>query len=128
MVKVTIGEFSPFTDGVEAAELSGSDVERCCAILATRPPFRDSEEAATLNFKDGMHAREIARIASGAMAVALETGRQDYFVRLAVFNRTGALALRLTDDFDALEAIDLISLLGNGDEVLPCRAHVVHVV
>jgi hypothetical protein len=126
--RVTIGEFQPFTENVEAAEVTGPSVKRATDILGTRPPFRDAEEGAALSFEDNMAARRLAIDASGVMAVALEAGDIDRTINTVVFSRTGALALRADNRQDIHdEALELVSALDGFNDIAPVLAHTVHV-
>jgi hypothetical protein len=116
---LTVGEFLPFVDEIEIAEVSGPSVDRTCSILATRPFFRDKDEAELLSFEDQMTAFEMAVSSSGLMATAMEVGEAEDSVELVVFSKSGALAVRGTYSGVSIHdsALEAISWFDDGNRI-----------
>ncbi len=125
---IHIGEFEPFVEGYEVAELSGASLKRCVGILGTRPPFRDAHQADELDFDAYMQARRMATTASRTMDVAVAAAEADHSIETVVFSRTGALAIRGGDTVSVSKGvIDLISYLDGGNAVVTCLPHPINI-
>ncbi len=126
--QIAIGEFQPFINDIEVAEVSGAPVKRATDTLGTRPPFRDAAESEALAFDDYMDARRLAIDSSGVLSIAIEAGEIDPTIDMVIFSRTGALALRSAHLSDTrVEAMKLISALDGFNDIASVHAHPLHI-
>lgn len=91
---ITIGEFTAFTHEIEAAVVSGPDIDHAIAILGELTPFRSKEEANTMTFTEAMDASRAALSTSGIVKLAVEVGTMEPETTRLIVSRSGALALR----------------------------------
>lgn len=124
---IKVGEFLPFVGGVQAAVLSGNDVDRCVEILGTWPPFRDRSEAEQLTGRDLRDARLMAFEASDAMDLSWDVREIEESTDFVVMSKAGALALKSVTRHISNDVLKLLKDLNDGNAVLAIDAYTLHI-
>lgn len=120
---LAIGEFQPFIDGIEAAVLSGSDVDQCVDKLGQRPAFGDGPGKANLTNGEFVKETRRAQKVTGARNLCMDIEDKEPTTDIIVISKTGAVALRGRSGNTASEAIDLLQRLDGWNTPLIIHAH-----
>lgn len=125
---VMISEFVNFEDDVEAAVLTGRQVESCIRNFDTSSEYMaraDYEKALSEEFGFGQNIERASKILMDLFAVVEEI---ELSVRVVVASKSGALALRrYTGEIDD-SVIKTISALDNNNVIFVGNANTVSVV
>lgn len=91
---IVVGEYVEVGGNIEVAEVTGSTIERACGIMATRPPYRDGQEAARLSEEDYEEASDLVIMAANLGKITGEVEELDRSLEEVIFTRNGAFAVR----------------------------------